>query len=88
MRDYERGIFRDILNISKEENNLKNERTNIDVLYNMNEFKLNLYGLLNQINAEKLTAEKLFILLVNEFGTYLDSIGLNINKSIQSQQKI
>ncbi|MCK9272364.1 hypothetical protein M0P65_02345 [Candidatus Gracilibacteria bacterium] len=87
MRDYEKGIFKEILGILKEKDTIKNEGTNNDISHKMYDFISNLYGLLYQINTEGVSPHNAFILLVNDFDIFLKSVGLNINKSLSSQQK-
>lgn len=87
MKNYDLEIFKDILKILKEQNPLKNEWEKGNIEAQLDKFITELHYLLYQINAQKLIAEKLFILLANEFGIYLDSIGLNITKPISLQKK-
>jgi len=89
MRDYERGIFREILKILKDRDDLENLwKTHNNIPSQTHDLISDLCGLSYQINAEELAPHNAFMLLVNDFDIFLKSMGLDVNKSLLSQQKI
>ena len=87
MRNYDLEIFRDILWILKERNTSKNNWENVNFEVSLEKLIWELHYISYQINTQKLDSHNVFLLLVNEFDIFLKSVGLNISKSIPSQQK-